>query len=62
MFKCFNCGSSAVIWESDFMSDECGYLDYGIVRLYHCNNCDSDIEYFIPLKNEEENEKGGTTP
>ena len=53
MNKCFCCGYE-VIWDNDFNYDDLGYNGNGIVRLYHCPNCGSDIEYRIPLNEEED--------
>ena len=25
MYECFHCGAGAVIWDSDFMFEDCGY-------------------------------------
>lgn len=41
--KCYLCGGE-VIWQFDFMFDECGYEGDGIVSFYTCRDCGADIE------------------
>lgn len=63
MYECFNCGMKSVIWDSDFMFEECGYEGNGIVHFCHCENCGAEIEYRIPLDDDEEsadNDGSGT--
>ena len=54
MYECFHCGARAVIWDSDFEYEDCGYEGKGIVQFCHCENCGAEIEYRIPLEEEEE--------
>lgn len=49
MYECFHCGHRSVIWESDFMAEELGYEENGIIHICHCTNCNAEIEYFIPI-------------
>lgn len=60
MYECFHCCQKAVIWDSDFMFEECGYEGYGIVHFCHCTNCGAEIEYRIPLDDEESAENDGS--
>ena len=54
MYECFHCGKIAVIWDSDFDFSDCGYDGQGIVHFCHCTNCGAEIEYRIPIPEEEE--------
>ena len=54
MYECFNCGCRSVIWDNDFMFDECGYEGYGIVHFCHCQNCGAEIEYRVPMEEDEQ--------
>lgn len=49
MYECFHCGARAVIWDSDFDSEDLGYEEGGIVHTLHCANCGADIEYHVRL-------------
>ena len=51
MYECFHCGHQSVIWDCDFTFDE------GLVHIYHCANCGAEIEYRIPIPDEEETDK-----
>ena len=55
MYECFHCGEKAVVWQSDFSFEDCGYEGEGIVHICRCSHCGADIEYRIPLGQEEEN-------
>ena len=33
------------------MFEDFGYEGDGIVHVCHCNNCGADIEYYVPLNN-----------
>lgn len=50
---CFNCMKDTVVWDSDFSYEDMGYEGEGIVHMCHCTNCGADIEYRIPIKEEE---------
>lgn len=54
--KCYLC-SGDVIWQSDFMFDECGYEGDGIVSLYTCKKCGADIEARKSIETEEEEDE-----
>ena len=56
MYECFHCGARAVIWDSDFNLDECGYEGEGVVHFCHCTNCGAEIEYVI--REDPEDEEG----
>ena len=57
MYECFHCLERAVIWDSDFSFDDCGYEGDGIVQFLHCTNCGAEIEYRIPFDNDEEEDR-----
>lgn len=46
---CFHCGGQ-LIWQSDYMADECGYDTYGIVHILYCPSCGAEVEYMIPME------------
>ena len=54
MYECFHCGHRSVVWLADFSFEDFGYDGEGIVHVCHCANCGADIEYRIPIKEEEE--------
>lgn len=62
MYQCFHCGANAVSWGSDFdfedycfaMENDNGEVtDKGKVHVLHCNNCGADIEYYVPIFEED---------
>ena len=57
MYECFHCGCRSVIWDNDFMFEDMGYDGEGIVHLCHCTKCGAQIEYKIPLDNEDGDEE-----
>lgn len=48
-YQCFHCLSNSVVWQADFSFEDYGLEDEGIINVCHCSNCDADIEYFVPL-------------
>ena len=60
MFECFHCGQKAIAWCSDFSFEDMGYEGEGIVHICHCANCGADVEYRIPLS--EEDDDDGNNP
>lgn len=57
MYECFHCGCRTVIWDNDFTFEDFCYEGEGIVHVLHCCNCGAEIEYSIPIPDEEgENE------
>jgi transcription elongation factor Elf1 len=56
MYQCFHCLSDSVVWQSDYNFEDFGYEGEGIVQVLHCSNCGAEIEYKIPLEDEEEQE------
>lgn len=53
MYECFHCGYKAVIWDADFNFEDFAYEGDGIVHICHCSNCGAEIEYRIPLCEDE---------
>ena len=53
MYQCFHCLAMAVIWDADFTFEDYGRIGEGIVHACHCTNCGAQIEYFIPVGEEE---------
>lgn len=54
MFECFHCLSKSVVWDCDYNFEDFGLEGEGIVHVLHCCNCNADIQYMIPLDDEEE--------
>ena len=51
MYRCFNCGADAVVWNGDFDFSDYGYHGDGIVHQLICMNCGAEIEYRCPIDN-----------
>lgn len=58
MYECFHCGHRSVRWEADFDFSDYGLEGKGIIHICHCDHCGADIEYYITISEEEENEQG----
>lgn len=65
-YQCFHCGKNTVCWDSDCDFDDLGivmtddddnYTTEGIVHLCHCSNCGAEIEYRIPIFEEEDDDE-----
>jgi transcription elongation factor Elf1 len=52
MYECFHCGQRSVIWQNDFTFADFGYEGEGIVHVCHCSNCGANIEYYVPLSDD----------
>ncbi len=57
MYQCFHCLSNSVVWDNDFTFEDFGYEGEGLVHICHCANCGAEIEYDIPLSDDEEEEE-----
>lgn len=57
MYQCFHCLTNSVVWEADFDFEDFGYEGEGIVHICHCENCGAEIEYRIPMKDDDEGEE-----
>ena len=51
-YQCFHCGQNSVYWQADFTFEDYGMEGDGIIHVCHCVNCGADIEYYVPLKEE----------
>lgn len=58
MYECFHCCTKSVIWDSDFDFSDFGYEGEGIVHVCHCTNCGAEIEYRIPIPDEDKGDDG----
>ena len=58
MFECFHCCRKAVVWDSDFDFSDFGLDGEGIVHMCHCNNCGAEIEYKVPIPDEDNEDDG----
>lgn len=56
MFECFHCCRKAVVWDSDFDFSDFGLEGDGIVHVCHCTNCGAEIEYRIPIPDEDKDD------
>lgn len=54
MYQCFHCCTDGVVWDADFSFEDMMIEGEGIVHMCHCVNCGAQIEYYVPIKNEEE--------
>lgn len=57
LFQCFNCLGNSVVWDNDFTFEDYGREDEGIVHVLHCTQRGAEIEYYVPLEEEEGLEK-----
>ena len=53
-YQCFHCLHNTVYWQSDFTFEDYGMEGEGIVHVLKCGYCGADIEYYVPLKEEED--------
>lgn len=58
-YECFHCLHDSVVWQCDYDYEDYGYMGEGIVQVLHCSNCGADIEYDIPITNEDIEELKG---
>lgn len=52
MYECFHRLQKAVVWDNDFDFEDFCYDGEGIVHICHCTNCGAEIEYRIPIPEE----------
>lgn len=57
MYQCFHYLSDSVIWDADFDFDDFGYEGQGVVHICHCTNCGAEIEYRVPISDDEDAEE-----
>lgn len=53
-YQCFHCLSNTVVWNSDFDFEDFGYKGQGIVHICTCSNCGAEIEYRVPIKDDDD--------
>ncbi len=53
MFECFHCLNRSLIWDCDYDYEDFGYEGKGIVQLLHCASCGAEVEYRIPITDED---------
>lgn len=53
MYQCFHCLNNSLIWQSDYSYEDYGYEGDGIVQILICSNCGAEVEYRIPIKEED---------
>ena len=53
MYQCFHCLNNSVCWDCDYSFEDFGYEGEGIVQICHCANCGAEIEYRIPITEED---------
>lgn len=58
MFECFHCCRKAAVWDSDFDFSDFGLEGNGVVHVCHCTNCGAEIEYRIPIPDEDKEGNG----
>lgn len=54
MYECFHCGQHAVYWNADFDYEDYGIEGNGIIHHCTCANCGAEIEYYVEIKDKEE--------
>ena len=57
MCECFHCGCNTVVWQADFDFEDYCLEGQGIVHVCHCVNCGADIEYGIPIPDEDDEDQ-----
>ena len=56
MYECFHCLQKSVIWDADFTFEDYGLEGEGLVHHCDCSNCGAEIEYYVPITEEDVNE------
>ena len=56
MYECFHCGMKSVVWDCDYDFADFGYEGKVLYIFCHCENCGADIEYRIPIREEDESD------
>lgn len=52
----FSLWRKSVIWDNDFMFEDYGLEGEGIIHVCHCTNCGAEIEYYISLDKDKDDE------
>ena len=54
-YQCFHClARNSVVWNSDYDFEDFGIAGDGIVHCCTCSNCGAEIQYYIPINDEED--------
>lgn len=53
MYECFHCLTRSVIWDADFSFEDYGIEGEGLINHCHCTNCGAEIDYFVPITDED---------
>ena len=56
MYQCFHCLCNSVVWDADFDFEDFGYEGEGIVHICHCTNCGAEIEYRVPIGDDDDDQ------
>lgn len=56
MYQCFHCLCNSVVWDADFDFEDFGYEGEGIVHICHCANCGAEIEYRVPIGDDDDDQ------
>lgn len=56
MYECFHCLQRTVVWDADFTFEDYGIEGEGLINHCHCTNCGAEIDYFVPITEEDEAE------
>lgn len=56
MYQCFHCLCNSVVWDADFDFEDFGYEGQGIVHICHCANCGAEIEYRVPIGDDDDDQ------
>lgn len=56
MYQCFHCLNNSLVWQSDYSYEDFGYEGDGIVQILICSNCGAEVEYRVPIREDNENE------
>lgn len=55
-YQCFHCLCNSVVWDADFDFEDFGYEGQGIVHICHCANCGAEIEYRVPIGDDDDDQ------
>lgn len=56
-YQCFHCLHNTVFWCGDFSFKDYGLEGEGLIHVCQCGNCGAEIEYYINLEEETEDDK-----
>jgi len=56
-YQCFHCLHNTVFWCGDFSFEDYGLEGEGLIHVCQCGNCGAEIEYYINLEEETEDDK-----